>query len=140
MSHLFLYVHQLILRCKHFKHANSNLFHSYHYFLKNIIFSTQHSFSAQLRLLEKKLLEQVGFGYEWSQDTLGCGIEKDFFYIFDLKKGFLKDSQEFPCWVRRFLGQDLLDIAHENFASKRSMEAAKVIFNLAIGVVNTLWF
>lgn len=79
-----------------------------------------------LRGFEKLLLEELGYGLDFSHDAqTGLGIDKSCHYRLEPEQGFIysENSEQ-----KAYPGSALLDIAEGNFSNKSSRKAGKRIF------------
>jgi DNA repair protein RecO (recombination protein O) len=84
---------------------------------------------AALRLFEKRLLHDLGYGLELSQTDQGVAVQPDRYYRFALERGPQLCVAEAPGAV---YGQSLTDLEAETFADARSLRDAKRVLRAAI--------
>jgi DNA repair protein RecO (recombination protein O) len=84
---------------------------------------------AALRLFEKRLLEELGYGLELSRAASGEPIEPHAHYRYQLETGAQPCPPDAPGAVA---GQSLADLLHERFIDARSLRDAKRILRSAI--------
>jgi len=119
------YLNELLLRVLHKEDPHPNLFQHYRNSLVQL--EKNESMPVVLRLFEKKLLEELGFGLplhrEAEKNTPLC---EDVFYDYIPSQGF------HPSMHGLFSGRDLLAIASENFKALSTQEAAKRLMRFAL--------
>lgn len=85
---------------------------------------------AALRLFERRLLEEIGYGIGFERDTQGEAIMPSGHYYFDPQAGFIACGQED---VRGVLeGAQLLAIAEDDFRAASVRRAAKAVMRQAL--------
>lgn len=119
------YLNELLVRALHKEDAHSALFAHYRQSLQRL--ENHHPIESILRLFEKKLLEELGFGlplhYEAQKHV---PLSADAFYDFIPSQGFCVASQGL------FSGRDLLAIASENFKEISTLQTAKRLMRVAL--------
>lgn len=80
-----LYVNELLVRLLARSDAHPGLFHAYDRLLGSL--AEQNRSDWQLRLFEKTLLEELGYGLDFSSTADGLAIQPEAFYRVDLEQG-----------------------------------------------------
>lgn len=79
-----------------------------------------------LRRFEKLLLEELGYGLDFSRDAdSGEPLTADGHYALHVESGFVRSARGYP-------GQVLMDIAADRFESRHTRVAARKIFRQAL--------
>lgn len=115
------YLNELLMRLLHKEDPYPRVFELYRQSLLHL--EKNHSIAPTLRLFEKKLLDELGYGLPLTQEAeTRLSIHTDRFYRYKHRDGF------FPCDPTDphcFSGVDLLSIAAERFESDATLSAAK---------------
>ncbi len=92
--------------------------------------SPEHS----LRLFEKNLLMELGYGLSLDQEATGAAIMAEQYYVFTTSVGF--SSNPLPhSKISTFSGSSLLAFHNEKLDSAKDLQAAKRLTRLAIGAL-----
>lgn len=118
------YLNELLLRVLHKEDPHPGLFFYYQQSLQQL---QQGPIEPVLRLFEKKLLDELGFGLplQFEAET-HLPLDESVFYDFIPSQGFYRAEQG------AFSGVDLLSIASENFKAETTLQAAKRLMRLAL--------
>lgn len=115
------YLNELLMQLLHKEDPHPRLYAIYRYSLSQ--FEKNQTVSSTLRLFEKKLLDELGYGLPLTHEAeTRKPIRADAWYRYEHHHGF------FPCAqseCEQFLGADLLSIAAECFDSDSVEQAAK---------------
>ena len=125
-----IYVNELITRLVHHYEVNKSLFVHYQAVITSL--AAQPSLDVVLRRFELWLLQDLGYGVDFTSDCQsGEPLDINAHYFFDPEMGFL--SAVFAPNDKResFLGRDLLAIADDDF-DDQARRAAKAICRQAI--------
>ena len=127
------YLNELLMRLLHKEDAHPNLFSVYHQSLCDL--ESGKSIPAILRLFEKKLLEELGYGLPLVYEAkTRVKITAENFYRFMPHQGFSAceaSQQDFSI----FKGEDLLSIAQEQFDAEAILQSAKRLMRLALTAI-----
>lgn len=119
------YFNELLTRLLHKEDPHPKLFDYYHESLCQLENSTAPRI---LRLFEKKLLEELGYGLPLTHEAKTREkIAPDRYYRFAANQGFLLSDEKTP-----YSGADLLCIAAENFAEDSVLRTAKQLMRLVL--------
>ena len=119
------YLNELLLRVLHKEDPHPALFQYYRNSLLQL--EKNESMAAVLRLFEKKLLEELGFGLPLHREAeKNSPLCADIFYDYIPAQGFHPSSNG------QFSGRDLLAIASENFKEESTQQAAKRLMRFAL--------
>ncbi len=125
-----LYLNEVLMRSLPPMDAHPNLFQLYESVLKSL-FSVS-VIEETLRIFELFLLEEMGYGIEFSFDAAGKSICLDEYYHFVLGTGFMvaeANPLQSMCIVQ---GKHLAMIDERNFSDKETLIEAKKICRLAM--------
>lgn len=126
------YLNELLMRLVHRHDPHPGLFHYYQTALHNLQTLANEEYA--LRLFEKQLLDELGYGLAWQQDTLTSEpIQADKFYQFNPEQGLLAldDNADYPVAANKFTGRTLLAIANESL-TEADLADAKRLMRLAL--------
>lgn len=84
-----------------------------------------------LRIFEKQLLAELGYGLHLSQETTGKNVHADKFYSYTLDKGLVSCARGTGSDI--FRGSHLLAIERNHFESKEILKDARRLLRLALG-------
>ncbi|HEY3654488.1 MAG TPA: DNA repair protein RecO [Steroidobacteraceae bacterium] len=121
------YLNELLLKLTHRWDAHPEIFCSYASCVEALCAGAGEE--AALRLFEKRLLHDLGYGLELSQTDQGLAVQPDRYYRFALERGPQLCVAEAPGAV---YGQSLTDLEAEAFADARSLRDAKRVLRAAI--------
>jgi len=122
------YLNELLIRLLHRDDPHLNLFD---YYAKSLCsLERNENISLILRLFEKKLLEELGYGLSLTQEAkTRLPIVAENFYRYEHHQGFLLcDSKAHSV----FSGGDLIAIAQEKFDTDAILQIAKRLMRLAL--------
>lgn len=113
------YLNELLLRLIARHDPNETLFDAYRLALDGLAGGRR---EAALRLFEKRLLQELGYGLILEFDQEGVPIAPDAFYVYALEQGPRVASEREAGAV---LGSTLLGLAREDFSEPRVLQEAK---------------
>lgn len=127
------YLNELLVRLLTHHDSHPNIFHAYQNTLGNL--RNSNDLQITLRLFEKQLLSEVGYGLQLTKDAAGQAIMEHHNYYYEHEHGFIacvnQDRQDV------FSGKSLLALQHNNLTdvailrdTKRLMRS---IFNHLLG-------
>jgi DNA repair protein RecO (recombination protein O) len=124
-----LYLNELVMRIlpKHDPHPN--LYTIYSKTLVELRSGQLHL--KTLRLFEKKLVENLGYGLQLEQDTRRDAFSEKYYYRFHSEEGFERclEANNQPTI---FWGKSLLSLAAEELNDEKSLQDAKRLMRLAL--------
>ena len=123
------YANELLLKLTHRWDAHPELFYSYAACVEALCAGAGEE--PTLRLFERRLLHDVGYGMELDRTEEGQPVESDRYYRCGLATGLQLCVADAPGAV---YGQSLRDLATGNFADMRSLRDAKHLLRRAIDV------
>jgi len=121
------YLNELLLKLTHRWDAHPDVFHSYAACMEALCAGAEEE--PTLRLFEKRLLHDLGYGLELAQTDDGVPVQSDRFYRFALERGPQLCVAEAPGAV---YGQSLSDLDSGTFRDARSLRDAKRLLRTAI--------
>jgi len=121
------YLNELLLKLTHRWDAHPEIFYSYATCVEALCAGAGEE--AALRLFEKRLLHDLGYGLELARTDEGLPVQPDRYYRFALERGPQLCVAEAPGAV---YGQSLTDLEAETFANARSLRDAKRVLRTAI--------
>ena len=121
------YLNELLLKLTHRWDAHPEIFYSYATCVEALCAGAGEE--AALRLFEKRLLHDLGYGLELTRTDEGLPVQPDRYYRFALERGPQVCVAESPGAV---YGQSLTDLEAETFANARSLRDAKRVLRTAI--------
>lgn len=124
-----MYLNELLVRLLPHDDAHQKLFFAY----QDVLGKLQQGikFESILRLFEKQLITELGYGLELRKDTVGKNIDAEQAYQFLPDIGFLP-SMELPNNRNIFLGRHLLDLANNDLKDETSLRAIKFLMRTAL--------
>ncbi len=123
------YLNELLMRLLHKEDPYPNLFRAYQDALNRLV--ENHSHEMVLRIFEKHLLNELGYGLPLQHDMESkLPIEANHYYQYLPDRGFLRceDNSE----PLLFIGESLLALRDENFSHETSLNDVKRLMRLAI--------
>ena len=127
------YLNELLLRLLHRHDPHPELFQAYRHVLQGL--ESQLQVERILRLFEKKLLTELGYGLILDREaSTHCAIEAEGLYRFQIEIGFMRieihahdvhSNAIFP-------GRSVLSLHHEQLADTESLRDAKRLTRLAL--------
>lgn len=129
------YLNELLMRLLPKHDPHSELYDIYYETLEKL---QGNNFEQKtLRIFEKKLLEQIGYGLQLQYDmSEGSPIVAEQSYFFCTELGFKRYSQDedIPAALI-FAGESILAFAHEDFLQPESLQDAKRLMRLALSPI-----
>ncbi|MDF2866582.1 MAG: hypothetical protein K0S11_52 [Gammaproteobacteria bacterium] len=124
------YLNELLMRLLHRFDPHPELFNHYIETLKQLAQPGEEEYV--LRLFEKRLLDELGYGLVLQHEALSdIAIEEQFYYRFEPQQGLIKVSNEAHLAPNVFAGKVLLAVAHENL-TEAELPATKRLMRLAL--------
>jgi len=130
-----LYLNELLNRLLGRHEAYPFLFDFYALTVQRIATFPETELSTTLRLFEKFLLAQLGYGLTFDKDAQnGNDVELDNYYAFDPARGCYQMQVDNPDYVARhlFKGSSLLALHHEQFSDKEQVNDAKRLMRMVL--------
>jgi DNA repair protein RecO (recombination protein O) len=121
------YLNELLLKLTHRWDAHPEIFYSYAACVEALCAGADEE--PALRLFEKRLLHDLGYGLELGQTDEGRPVEPDRYYRFALESGAQLCVADAPGAV---YGQSLNDLDAGSFQTLRSLRDAKRVLRAAI--------
>jgi DNA repair protein RecO (recombination protein O) len=121
------YLNELLLKLTHRWDAHPEIFVSYAACIAAL--STGAAEEGTLRLFEKRLLHDLGYGLELTQTDEGLPVEPHRYYRFAVQQGPQLCSADAPGAV---YGQSLADLDAETLQDARSLRDAKRVLRTAV--------
>lgn len=123
------YLNELLVRLLHREDAHPNIFTNY----QNAVMDLAQGNHPEkiLRLFEKKLLNELGYGVQLDRDAHGSTIVEDQAYRFYPERGFVKVVYAEPHQAI-FRGKDLLALHQENLQDAENFQASKKLMRLLL--------
>jgi DNA repair protein RecO (recombination protein O) len=126
-----LYLNELLIRVLHKFDPQPNLYTIYQHTLLEL--QDPGSIQKTLRLFEKKLLEELGYGLQLQHAVpSGTTIEEDQYYKFHFEQGFECCGELDKGTVSVFSGKSLLAIAADELNDDMSLRDCKRLMRLAL--------
>jgi DNA repair protein RecO (recombination protein O) len=123
------YLNELLLKLTHRWDSHPEIFYSYASCVEALCAGAGEE--ETLRLFEKRLLHDLGYGLELVRTDEGLPVEPDRYYRFALERGPQLCVAEAPGAV---YGRSLTDLEAESFQDARSLRDAKRVLRTAIDV------
>ncbi len=123
-----LYLNELLIRLLHKHDPHPQLYTIYQQTLLEL--QNSNSLQKTLRLFEKSLLEELGYGLQFKHDMQGQAFLADAFYYFNPEQGFDLCEQEKGSAI--FLGKNLIAFAAEELDDKDVLRDTKRLMRLAL--------
>lgn len=126
-----LYLNELLVKLLHQNDPYPQLFMLYQKTLSHLQNDQQYEFA--LRLFEKQLLAELGYGVSFDRDNIGEPIFPDIGYLFQPGIGFIQcrePQKNDPV----FLGKNIMAIHENQFDAPEILYAAKKIMRMAIAM------
>jgi DNA repair protein RecO (recombination protein O) len=121
------YLNELLLKLTERMDPHAEVFYSYAACIETLCAGADEE--PALRLFEKRLLHDLGYGLELTRTEDGLPVEPDRYYRFALERGPQSCVAETPGAV---YGQSLADLDAEAFEDPRSLRDAKRVLRAAI--------
>jgi len=122
------YLNELLLKLTHRHDPVPAVFDTYHDTLE--LLKAGSPLEPALRIFEKRLLDQLGYGVELDVDARnGTGIAPDAYYHFRPSYGVFPVAEDA---AGAMLGASLLSLAREEIATARELEDAKRLLQAAL--------
>ncbi len=126
------YLNELLLRSLQHRDSHPKIYHAY----KKALEQLPVSLTQTLRLFEKQLLNELGYGLQFHREAMTeCDIVPTKQYMLETQKGFVAaphDSLKPNPNRLSFSGKSLLALHKECFDDKEDLRAAKQIMHLAL--------
>jgi DNA repair protein RecO (recombination protein O) len=125
------YLNELLLKLTTRHDPHPSLFDLYHGALESL--KQGADLEPTLRLFEKRLLDQLGYGIDLETDgRTGERIDPDAHYLFRLTHGMLRTAADAPGAVA---GRSLIGLAQERLSGPRELEDARRLLKSALAHV-----
>lgn len=126
------YSNELLVRVLPRFDAHPQLFQAYARLLSEL--QSQHSCEKSLRLFEKTLLEELGYGLQLQYEAhSGSPIQAVSYYCYNFDQGFVEvDINNVKSDTPLFQGQHLLNLQHDLLEEVATLRAAKHLMRLAL--------
>lgn len=130
-----LYLNELLMRLLPRGDAHPKVFCAYQQVLSDL--QNNKNLQLGLRLFEKKLLSDIGYGLQLNCDSGGANIVADAKYAFEFGVGFTRIKQEHSGNINliianEFLGQSLLAFHSEQLVAAAEFNDAKRLMRLVL--------
>lgn len=123
------YLNELLIRLLHKEDPHPKLFDFYHQSLYHL--EKNDSIPVTLRLFEKKILDELGYGLPLKQEAKTREkIQPDCLYLYEHHHGFILCEQDNTQNI--FSGSDLIAIAEEKLDNDEILQTAKRLTRTAI--------
>jgi len=126
-----LYLNELLVRLLPAETPQPRLFALYRFSLEQL--ADPEAEETILRMFEKRLLEELGVGISFEQDTQGAGIELSGHYRFDPLRGF-SPASDASSRERRLSGALIVAMAADDFSDPGVRRAAKWLMRQTLAV------
>jgi DNA repair protein RecO (recombination protein O) len=125
------YLNELLMRVLIRHDPYPELFHAY---ANTLVKLGDHNPQTILRIFEKKLLRELGYGLQVSHEYQTQNLVRpDQWYYYDPEQGVTKMThQQQQSHGHIFVGQSLLDLAQEQWGDANSLHDAKRLMRLAL--------
>lgn len=123
------YLNELLVRLLHREDAHPNIYKAYQLALTGLAFNNNPE--QQLRLFEKQLLDELGYGIQLTQDISGEKILENQFYQFQPERGFAKTHHS-EIQATLFYGKSLLALHREDLQDQQDLQATKKLMRLLL--------
>lgn len=124
-----LYLNELLLRLMHRHDPYPRLYRLYEQTLSGL--NTVHIIEKSLRLFEKNLLNELGYGLLLHCEAQnGAAIQDQYYYRYHPELGFMRSHEDSAQSL--FSGKSLLDFYHEELENEQSLKDAKRLMRLAL--------
>lgn len=125
------YLNELLIRLLQKEDPHPKIFDCYHDSLSRL--EKGDAIPIILRLFEKKLLEDLGYGLPLTREVkTNSLIDENYYYQFVPQYGFLRCHENNHDDKDTFFGADLLAIAAEKFERDSTLNAAKRLMRMAL--------
>lgn len=124
------YVNELLMHLFQRFDPHPELFHDYHGVLLKLQNSTSTLQQQALRVFEKQLLRQLGYGIAFDLDSVNAKIQQDKWYWFEIEKGFIQCTH-LNSTRPKYAGSELLAIANNDFNDQKVLVTAKKLMRIA---------
>lgn len=124
------YLNELITRFLHRHDPHEAVFADYTVALKQLDVESVPDMA--LRLFEKRLLAECGYGLVLEHDTDGEDIEESAWYRYLPAQGAIKVEVEDPLAIRQVKGETLAALASEKLSSPEQLQQAKILLRSSI--------
>lgn len=127
---LGIYANELLTKLLHAHDPHPMVYEAYQDLLQNL--QTKDNPEIKLRLFEKTLLTEIGYGLQLNKDSSGEPIQPDIEYSYQLESGFIKSQSSQPN-LPKFLGNSLLNLAENNLQDDATLKVSKRLMRLVFG-------
>ena len=119
------YINELTMKLLHKHDVHERIYHLYESIIK--LLADNHEIEPVLRLFEKQLLEELGFGLNLSVNAeTGQPILSNNEYVYYLERGSVNVSSVFDeSYILKLSGKSLLDLENNTLDSEQSLKDAK---------------
>ena len=121
------YLNELLLKLTHRGDPHPEIFYSYAACVAALCAGAAEA--ATLRLFEKRLLHDLGYGLELTQTDEGLPVQPDRYYRFAVQRGPQLCAADTP---GALVGRSLTDLDAETFGDARSLRDAKRVLRVAL--------
>jgi DNA repair protein RecO (recombination protein O) len=121
------YLHELLVKLLALHDPYPNVFRTYQATLKQL--QDGKNIQAALRLFEKNLINNIGYGLELIKDAHGQAINADNYYCYEYERGFVKSIKNEDT---AFSGKSLLALHNNNFADPAILNELKNLMRLIL--------
>ncbi len=127
---LGIYANELLTKLLHAHDPHPIVYEAYQDLLQNL--QTKENPEIKLRLFEKTLLAEIGYGLQLNKDSFGEPIEPDIEYSYQLELGFIKSNNS-QLNLPKFSGSSLLNLAENNLQDTQTLKDSKRLMRLVFG-------
>ncbi len=127
---LGIYANELLTKLLHAHDPHVLVYESYQDLLQSL--QTKENPEIKLRLFEKTLLAEIGYGLQLNKDSIGEPIQPDIEYSYQLESGFIKSQSSQPN-LPKFSGNSLLNLAADNLQDPETLKDSKRLMRLVFG-------
>lgn len=124
------YINELLMRVLQKQDPHPQVFMNYQSTLEALTLSPLNQ--SVLRIFEKKLLEEIGYGLQWSDFSNGQSLVPDKYYHYYPGYGFKEIENQS---AQGFKGGSLLAFADELFISQQDLQDAKRLMRFVIATL-----
>ncbi|MCK4608107.1 MAG: DNA repair protein RecO [Gammaproteobacteria bacterium] len=123
------YLNELLLRLLARLDSHPKVFHAYETAVNAL--DRAENVQLALRLFEKELLQELGYGLHLTQDVLGKPIDPDFYYRYEHERGFVKCEVRAEAEDKQFFaGSSLLALQQSELLNARAFSDIKRLMRL----------
>lgn len=125
-----IYLNELLIRLLQRDDPHPPLFTAYQTALTEL--QQANAVEKVLRLFEKKLLQEIGYGIDFAKDIAGNPIEAQLHYCWYPEKGFAPVATVVQQQVSLFQGKHILSLQQNKLETTEECRAAKHLFRLLL--------